>query len=149
MARTVSPVEITESERIELERRVKASTASKRDSLRAAIILLRAEGKRQVGVAAGLNVSVACVNKWSQRFERDGLEGLQDKSGRGRPPSIPDEVVSDVITRVTQPPKPRTRWSVRTMAQEVGISPDSVHRIWRANDLKPHLTRTFKVSTDK
>lgn len=35
------------------------------------------------------------------------------------------------------------------MAREVGISADSVHRIWRANDIKPHLTRTFKVSNDK
>lgn len=149
MARTVSIVEITEEERSELERRVKAPTATKRDSLRASIILARAEGRRQIDVAADLNVSVACVNKWSQRFEREGLEGLKDRSGRGRPATIPDEVVHDVITRATQPPPPKTRWSVRTMAREVGISPDSVHRIWRANDLKPHLTRTFKVSTDK
>jgi transposase len=35
------------------------------------------------------------------------------------------------------------------MAREVGISPDSVHRIWRANDIKPHLVETFKVSNDK
>ena len=35
------------------------------------------------------------------------------------------------------------------MAQEVGISPDSVHRIWRGNDLKPDFSRTNKVSTDK
>ena len=28
------------------------------------------------------------------------------------------------------------------------MSPDSVHRIWKANDIKPHLTKTFKVSTD-
>ena len=34
------------------------------------------------------------------------------------------------------------------MADEVGISPDSVHRVWRANDIKPHLVDTFKVSTD-
>lgn len=31
----------------------------------------------------------------------------------------------------------------------LGISPDSVHRIWRANEIKPHLVRTFKISTDK
>ncbi len=35
------------------------------------------------------------------------------------------------------------------MAREVGISPDSVQRIWRANDIRPHLVRTFKVSNDK
>ena len=57
--------------------------------------------------------------------------------------------VEKVITEATRPPKPRTRWSVRTMAREVGISPDSVQRIWRANDIRPHLVRTFKVSNDK
>ena len=35
------------------------------------------------------------------------------------------------------------------MAKEVGISPDSVHRIWRANDIKPHLVQIFKLSNDK
>lgn len=149
MGRPVSVVELTESEQCELQRRVNAPTASKRDSLRAAIILRRSEGIRQVQVAAELGVSVTCVSKWSQRFELDGLAGLRDKKGRGRPASIPADKVEQVLTRVTQPPKPRTRWSVRTMAAAVGISPDSVHRIWQANDIKPHLMKTFKVSTDK
>jgi transposase len=149
MARPISKVDLTEPERQELEGRVKASTASQRDSLRAAIILRRAEGIKQAQVARELGVSVACVNKWSQRFERDGLDGLQDAKGRGRPPCLPSDKVEQVITRATQPPKPRTRWTVRTMAQAVGMSPDSVHRIWQANDIKPHLTKTFKVSDDK
>ena len=34
------------------------------------------------------------------------------------------------------------------MAKAVGMSPDSVHRIWQANDIKPHLIDTFKVSND-
>ena len=34
------------------------------------------------------------------------------------------------------------------MAKVVGISPDSVHRIWRANDMKPHRVETFKLSSD-
>ena len=149
MARPISKVDLTEAERQALEGRVHAWTASQRDSLRAAIILRRAEGIKQAQVARELGVSVACVNKWSQRFERDGLDGLQDVKGRGRPPSLPSDKVEQVITAATQPPKPRTRWTVRTMAQAVGISPDSVHRIWKANDIKPHLTKTFKGSNDQ
>ncbi|KTB87690.1 hypothetical protein AO070_18775 [Pseudomonas syringae pv. syringae PD2766] len=34
------------------------------------------------------------------------------------------------------------------MAQVAGISPASVQRIWAANKIKPHLTRTFKLSND-
>lgn len=149
MGRPISKVELSEDELQELRRRVNAPTVSKRDSLRAAIVLRRAEGVKQAQVAEELGVSVACVNKWSQRFEREGLEGLNDRKGRGRPPSIPERKVEQVITRAMQPPKPRKRWSVRTMAREVGMSPDSVHRIWRANDIKPHLVEIFKVSNDK
>ncbi|MEW6754691.1 MAG: IS630 family transposase [Candidatus Latescibacterota bacterium] len=148
MARPISIVELTPEEGQELHRCVKAPTTAGRDSLRAKIILRRAAGIKQVQVAQELGVSVACVNKWSQRFEREGLAGLRDQPGRGRPPSIPDHRVEQVITRATQPPAPRTRWSVRTMAEAMGISPDSVHRIWQANGIKPHLVRTFKLSTD-
>ena len=141
-------MDLTEPERQELEGRLNASTASQRDSLRAAIILRCAEGIKQAQVAQELGVSVACVNKWSQRFERDGLDGLQDAKGRGRPPSLAADKVEQVITGATQPPKPRTRWTVRTMAQAVGMSPDSVHRIWRTFGLQPHRQKTFKLSTD-
>ena len=35
------------------------------------------------------------------------------------------------------------------MAQEHGVSPATVHRIWDANGLQPHRSRTFKLSKDK
>jgi transposase len=148
MARPISIIELTPSEEAELRRRVRAHTGSKRDSLRASIVLLRSEGVKQAEVARALNVSVACVNKWSQRFERDGMDGLKDKPGRGRKPSIALEVVSRVITEAGKVPKPRTRWTTRTMAKAVSISQSSVHRIWRANDLKPHIVEGFKLSND-
>lgn len=149
MGRPISIIELTREEEKELRRRVSAPTASKRDSLRASIVLRRAEGVKQADVARELGVSIPSVNKWSQRFEREGLEGLTDKPGRGRKPSIPPEIVEKVITEAGKRPGPEKRWSVRTMAAEVGISPDSVHRIWKANDLKPHLSDTFKLSNDK
>jgi transposase len=148
MGRPVKQLALTLEERIELRNRVRAATTPQRDSLRARIILQRARGEKIEDVADQLGVSVACVSKWSSRFETDGLPGLKDASGRGRKPSLPKEKIEQVLTRVTQPPKGRRRWSVRTMARAVGISHDSVQRIWKANDLKPHLTRTFKLSRD-
>lgn len=148
MARPVSVLEITDPERAELERRVQAPTTAVRDHLRARIILRRVAGLSQEQVAAELGVSKVCVNKWSQRFDREGLAGLRDRPGRGRRPSITPEKVEHVILQATQPPAPRTRWSVRTMAAATGLSPDSVHRIWRANGIKPHVVKTFKVSND-
>ena len=83
MARPISVLEVTPDEKQVLERRVRASTTSGRDSIRARIVLMRSEGVRQQEVASRLGVSVPSVNKWSQRFDREGLGGLKDKSGRG------------------------------------------------------------------
>jgi len=148
MPRPISQLDVTSEERTELRRRAHAAISPQRESLRARIILLRGQGRREQDVARELGVSVTCVSKWSSRFEGQGLEGLRDAPGRGRKPWLAPEKVKEVLTRVTQPPKGRRRWSVRTMARAVGISHDSVHRIWKHNDLKPHLTRTFKLSRD-
>jgi len=148
MGRPVKKLALTPEEKADLRNRARATTTPQRDSLRARIILERAQGKKVEEVARQLSVSVTCVSKWSSRFETEGLAGLKDAIGRGRKPSLPKEKIEQVLTKVTQPPKGRRRWSVRTMARAVGISHDSVQRIWKANDLKPHLTRTFKLSRD-
>jgi len=148
MARPISLVEITPEERAELLRRIGARSGSQRDALRARIVLLRAEGYKETATAEKLHISPATVCKWSQRFELAGLEGLQDIEGRGRRSWLSEDKLAAVITRVTQPPAGRGRWSVRSMAREVGISPGSVYKLWKRNELKPHLVRTFKISTD-
>ena len=148
MARPISPVEITPEEKAELLRRIGARSGSQRDALRARIVLLRAEGYKETAIAEKLHISPATVCKWSQRFEMAGLEGLQDVEGRGRRSWLSEDKIAAVITRVTQPPAGRGRWSVRSMAREVGISPGSVYKLWKRNELKPHLVKTFKISTD-
>ena len=148
MARPITVLKLTAGERRELQRRVSSSTSSKRDSLRAEIVLLRSEGIKVEEVAERLNVSLPCVSKWSRRFQHAGLDGLNDKAGRGRKPWVPMETVEQIIVKVTQPPPGRTRWSLRSMAKEVGVSRHTVHTIWKRNDLKPHRTRTFKLSKD-
>ena len=148
MARPVSVLEPTDEEAAELERRVRAGTTPARDQLRARIVLLRAQGVRQVDVARAVGASAASVNKWSQRFDREGLAGLSDREGRGRKPSIPAETVEAVVAKAGQEAPPGRRRSSRTTAEEVGVSPSSVQRIWRGHGLKPHLRRTFKLSND-
>jgi transposase len=148
VARPISVIEVTAEEKAELQRRVRSSTTTQRDALRARIVLLRAEGRSEADVAGVAEVSVNTVSLWSRRFEFGGVDALGDASGRGRKPSLPESKVQQVITRVTQPPAGRQRWSTRSMASAVGISHQSVHSIWRKNDLKPHQMRTFKISRD-
>ena len=148
MARPVAVLELTPEEKSELRRRAASPTTTQRDALRARIVLLRTQGRKEADVAKELGTNVNTVSLWSKRFEAGGLEALSDRKGRGRKPWLPPEKVRQVISRVTQPPKGRKKWSTRRMAAEVGISHHSVHEIWRRNDLKPHLVRTFKISND-
>ena len=55
-----------------------------------------------------------------------------------------------IIERTTQAkPSHATHWSVRTLADTLGIDKSMVQRVWHASGLKPHLAKTFKVSRDK
>jgi len=148
MPRPISVLELTPEEKLQLQRVARSKTGSQRDGLRARIVLRRAEGSREVDVAAALGVSLTTISTWSQRFELQGLDGLKDRPGRGRKAWLATEKVRQVITRVVQPPKGRKKWSTRSMAAAVGMSHQSVQRIWKSNDLKPHLVRTFKISSD-
>lgn len=148
MARPVSVIDLPPGEKAELQRRVRSSTSTQRDSLRARIVLLRAEGRTEASVATATGVSLNTVSLWSKRFELLGIDGLRDQAGRGRKSWLPEDKVRQVITQVTQPPPGWQRWSTRSMAAAVGISHQSVRTIWNKNDLKPHLLRTFKISRD-
>ncbi len=148
MARPISVLELTSQEEAELNRRVRAPTAAARDIVRARIVLLRAQGMRQADVAQAVGLSTTSVNKWSQRFERLGLEGLTDRPGRGAKASISPAVVEEVLAKAGQDAPGMRRRSTRTTAAEVGISASSVGRIWRGHGLKPHRKRTFKLSND-
>ena len=68
---------------------------------------------------------------------------------RCRPRTVTDADVERVVTLTLETtPKDATHWSTRSMARQVGLSRNSVSRIWRAFALQPHRTETFKLSTD-
>jgi len=142
-------IELAVDEAEELSRRSRATTVSVRDRRRAEIILLSTQGVTQQRIAEQLGISRLAVNRWVGRFARGRLEGLRDRSGRGRKPWLPVAAVQQVLDQAVTPPSDLGRWSCRTMARAAGISPASVQRLWAANEIKPHLSRTFKLSNDK
>lgn len=148
MAKPVSTLEVSEQQKRELTRWVQAPTTAQRLVRRARIVLLRAAGVSQERTAAQVGVNRPVVALWERRFRRSGLAGLGDAKGRGRKSTLAPAAVERVVAEAVRPPPGRTRWSVRTMAGHAGISPASVQRIWRDNDLKPHQIQTFKLSRD-
>jgi hypothetical protein len=148
MGRPIKPITAEPEVIAELERRSRATRVEARAKERAAIVLLRLEGLGVAAVAARLGTTPKRVSTWTKRFETKGLSGLEDEPGRGRKPSIPLEKIERVLTAATRPPAPRKRWSVRSMSRHAGVSPSTVQRVWSKNALKPHVTRTFKLSND-
>lgn len=149
MARPITTLSVTEQQRRELRRIVARPSAQARQVRRARIILLRAEGRSQQEVAQLLGINRPVVCKWERRFKLQGLEGLREARRSGRKPSIPPQIQAEIISEATRPPAGHTQWSTRKMARAKGVSNQTVHKLWRANDIKPHLKRTFKLSKDK
>ena len=102
-------------------------------------------------IATKLRISRPKVQLWRVRFLDLRLDGLEKDAPRpGRLPSISPEKTQAVVeaTLHTQPPN-ATHWSTRTMAKAQGLSEATIRRIWKQHNLKPHLTKTFKLSRDR
>jgi hypothetical protein len=94
---------------------------------------------KELDAAAEPGVSITCVWKWSSRFEAPGLDGLVDKSGQGRKPSLPAGKIEQVLTKVTQPPRGRRLRSVRTMAKAVVLCCDDKSQCQALERAQPGL----------
>lgn len=147
--RPKSELTLTEEQREALTRWARRPKTSQHLALRARIILTCVEVATNTAVAERLQVTVQTVGKWRRRFLAQGLDGLLDEPRPGAPRSITDTHVEDVVTRTLESkPKNAAPWSTRSMARAAGLSQTAVSRIWRTFGLKPHLTKTFKFSTD-
>ena len=145
-----APLPVSPEQHQTLESWVRAHNTSQSVVLRARIVLLAAEGHANHAIAAELKTTRSTVLLWRERFAKDGPAGLRKvAAGRGRKPAIPVATIRQIVDRTLQSTPPgATHWSCRTMAEAVGVSPNTVNRVWRENGLKPHLVRKFKLSSD-
>ena len=146
--RVAPQITLTSEQRTILQRWARGRTTPMRLVRRAQIVLLAAEGKQNIKIATTLGVERTVVGRWRRRFVAKGLPGLEKDAPRGGRPA--DSAMARRIVRYTTQKKPpnATHWSTNSLAQVLGTSRSTVSRVWRANGLKPHLVRTFKVSND-
>ena len=88
------------------------------------------------------------MGKWRRSFASQGLDGLQDAARSGRPPKHGQEILQKVQRRVCQQPEHYSRWSVRTLATDLGLPASTVHQMLVASGLQPHRIRSFTFSPD-
>src|SRR5258705_2087559 len=148
--RVARPVSLNPEQRQLLEQQSRARSLPARQVERARIVLRAADGWLDKDIASELGITPEKAARWRNRFLGGGLAALQRDAPRpGRPHTVPADKVQEIVDKTTQEkPTAATHWSTRTMAAAVGVSAATVRRIWYANGLKPHLSRTFKVSKD-
>jgi transposase len=142
-------VVLSDAEREQLESWSRRAKSAQALAQRSRIVLAAAEGLKNTEIAERFSLDHATVRKWRNRFAADRLEGLLDEPRPGRPRTVRDAQVEEVIVKTLEStPKDATHWSTRSMAAEVGLSQSAVARIWRAFGLQPHRQQTWKLSKD-
>jgi transposase len=142
-------IELSDDERARLEAWSRRRTTAQALALRSRIVLSAAEGRSNSEIAERLGVSRPTVTKWRNRFGELRLEGLLDEPRPGRPRTVTDEQVEEIVVATLESkPKDATHWSTRSLAAHLGLSQNAVWRTWQAFGLQPHRQEKFKLSTD-
>jgi len=148
--RKAAGIELTLEERSQLEEWSRSRKISLRLVQRARLIMMACEGIQNKEISLKLGVSRPTVQLWRERFLAKRVAGLEKDAPRpGRLPRISQRKVRAIVEATTKTkPANATHWSTRTMAKAQGVSQATVRRIWHQHQLKPHLTKTFKISRD-
>lgn len=116
---------------------------------RARIVLMAADGMQNLEISKEVGLSRNAVGRWRRRFVEDGIRGLDDELRPGRPRSIGDEDIAQLIAQTLQrKPNNATHWTTRLISEQTSISKSTVQRVWSAFGLQPHRHKSFKLSTD-
>jgi len=149
MGKTAAAIDLTQSERRELESLASRRKTAQGLAQRARIVLHAAEGGENKAISLRVGAAPNTVGKWRRRFAEHRVAGLYDEPRPGAPRQIGDEAIAETIRRTLETtPADATHWSLRSMARAVGHAPSTIHRIWRAFGVQPHRSETFKLSTD-
>ena len=152
--RVAAPIALSSEERRKLDKWASSRSAPVRLRERSRIVLKAAAGMTNKEIAAELGIDANKVGRWRRRYAEAGPRGIEKERPRGGNHGGKDSraqaaLRSRVIEATTQTtPEDATHWSCRSMARHLGTTHSFVNRVWRSHGLKPHLIRTFKLSSD-
>lgn len=150
MSRKSLPVVLSEAEILRLEQWIRAGSTPQQVALRARIIVSAARGMPDQRIARQLQVQRRTAALWRRRVREEGIGCVWEIApGRGRKVCYGAEAVARwVEATLHTKPTGSTHWSTRTPARAQGVSKNTIHRVWREHQLKPHRTKSFKLSRD-
>src|SRR5215207_1477581 len=112
-------IELSDDERVQLEAWTRRRTSAQALAQRSRIVLLAADGLKNTEIAERLGISRNMAMTWRARFAEHRLDGLLDEPRPGRPRTITDEQVEEVVVKTLETtPRDATHWSTRSMARE-------------------------------
>ena len=143
---------VAPGDRTVLERLIANGKTPQKLAVRARIVLLSGRGLGTMAIAREARVSKPTVWRWQEAYLEGGVERLRKDKGKGPKagkPRISDAVRLRIVTMTAkEKPANATHWSARMLAKQVGVGHTTVQRVWKEHGLKPHLTRSFKLSND-
>jgi transposase len=150
MSRKSLPVVLTDAEVIRLEQWIRAGSTPQQVVLRARILLAGAAGHSAQTSALQLGVHRRTVALWRRRVCAQGIGCVWEIApGRGRKRRYDAVRVGQWVDATLQTkPAGSTHWSTRSLARAQGVSKNTIQRAWQDHGLKPHLTKSFKLSRD-
>lgn len=150
MPRKAASIVLSEGEIVRLQQWLKAGSTPQQVVLRSRIVLLASEGKQDQQISEALGIQRRTVALWRHRALAQGIGCVWEIApGRGRKSPFKSKEVARIVKATLQNKPPgATHWSTRSLARAQKVSKNTVHRIWVDHQLKPHRTRSFKLSRD-
>jgi hypothetical protein len=150
MSHKSAPLEVTAKQIEQVERWIRAGSTPQQVVVRAKVLQGAARMQTDKEISETLGVHPRMVALWRRRARQEGIDCIwRIAAGRGRKPAYGATTISRWIDKTLHTrPKGSTHWSTRSLAKEVGASKNTIHRVWQDHQLKPHLTKSFKLSRD-
>ncbi len=155
-------VELSQSEKQELEAITRRHSSAQQLVLRACIVLLANEGKNNEQIGRELKITVDTARLWRRRWlgfagialtDLSVSERLEDAPRPGKPPTITAEQVCQIVALACETPleseRPISQWTGRELADEIKkrqiveqISPRHASRLLKRGICSPIVSAT-------